>query len=99
MTLILELPDNREAALKAKARAQGVSAEQYAVQVIDRALGQVNSPDNAGERPIWETITEIMKNVPDEAFDMLPKAAQVSTTTISMARPRKLECLPALPDR
>ncbi len=30
MTLILELPDNKEAALKAKAEAQGVSAEQYA---------------------------------------------------------------------
>jgi len=27
MTLVLELPDNREAALKAKAQAQGLTAE------------------------------------------------------------------------
>jgi hypothetical protein len=38
MTLILELPDNKEAALKAKARQQGVSAESYAVQVLNRDL-------------------------------------------------------------
>ncbi len=36
LTLILELPDKKETALKAKALAQGVSAEQYAQQVLDR---------------------------------------------------------------
>jgi hypothetical protein len=38
MTLILERPDNKEAALKAKARQQGVSAESYAAQVFNRDL-------------------------------------------------------------
>jgi len=38
LTLILELPDNKEAALKAKAQAQGVSAEQYAETVLNRDL-------------------------------------------------------------
>jgi plasmid stability protein len=40
MTLILELPDSKEAALKAKARAHGVSAEQYAAQLVERDLDQ-----------------------------------------------------------
>jgi hypothetical protein len=38
MTLILELPANKEAALKAKAQAQGVSAEQYVERMLDQDL-------------------------------------------------------------
>ena len=44
MTLILELPDNKEAALKAKAQALGVSAEQYAEQVLTRELEEQSEP-------------------------------------------------------
>lgn len=71
MTLNLELPDKKEAALKAKAQAQGVSAEQYAQQVLDRDLDDAGH--DAERRPIWEVITERMKKVPDEVFDRLPK--------------------------
>ena len=38
MTLILELPDNKEMVLKARAQAQGVSAEQYVQQIVARDL-------------------------------------------------------------
>jgi hypothetical protein len=38
MTLILELSGNKETALKAKAQAQGLSAEQYAETVLNRDL-------------------------------------------------------------
>ena len=38
MTLTIELPDEELTALEAKARAQGVSAEQYAQQVLKRDL-------------------------------------------------------------
>jgi hypothetical protein len=78
MTLVLELPDKKEAALKAKAQAQGVSAEQYAQHVLDRDLEDgIAAPQD--DRPIWEVITEMMKDVPDEVFDRLPKdgASQV----------------------
>jgi hypothetical protein len=34
MTLIVELPDKKEAALKAKAESQGVSPEQYAAKLL-----------------------------------------------------------------
>ena len=78
MTLTLELPDSQEAALKSKAEAEGVTAEQYVQRMLDRDLGH---PPQAGtdDRPIWEVIQDIMKDVPDEVFDQLPKdgASQV----------------------
>ena len=42
MTLILELPDSKESVLKAKAQAQGVSAEQYVQRMVDRDLEEPN---------------------------------------------------------
>jgi plasmid stability protein len=38
MTLKIDLPDERQAALKAKAQAQGLSAEQFARQVLEHDL-------------------------------------------------------------
>jgi plasmid stability protein len=38
MTLTIELPDEQTAALSAKARAQGLSAEEYARQVLQHDL-------------------------------------------------------------
>jgi plasmid stability protein len=38
MTLTIDLPDEQKAALLAKARAQGVSAEEYARQVLQHDL-------------------------------------------------------------
>lgn len=70
MTLTLDLSPEKETALKAKARARGVSAEQYALQVIDRDL---DSPDRP-RRHISEVIREIMSDVPPpEDFAKLPE--------------------------
>jgi len=60
MTLVIELQETQEAALKAKAQALGVSAEQYAQQVMDRALGE-GSP-----QPLSEMFREIWSGMPDE---------------------------------
>jgi plasmid stability protein len=38
MTLIINLPDEDVAALQAKATARGISAEQYALQVLEQDL-------------------------------------------------------------
>lgn len=38
MTLTIDLPDEQQAALVAKARAQGLSAEEYARQVLQHDL-------------------------------------------------------------
>jgi len=40
MTVVLDLPDHKEAVLKAKAQAQGVSAEEYAEKVLCRDLDE-----------------------------------------------------------
>ena len=75
MTLILELPDNKEAALKAKAQAQGVSAEQYVQRMVDRDLEEPARSAAAPAVPrrhISEVIREIMSDVPPEIFESLP---------------------------
>ena len=76
MTLILELADNKEAALQAKALAQGVSAEQYVEQLLDRDLEEPAGAEVEAaqeERPISEVIAELMRDVPAEAWAMMPK--------------------------
>jgi len=74
VTLTLELPDKQTAALAAKARAQGLSAEQYALQVLEHDL-----ESGQETRPIWDAILDNMSDVPREAFASLPKdgASQV----------------------
>jgi hypothetical protein len=69
MTLTIELPAERQAALAAKAHEHGVSAEEYACQVLARDLEASVKP----RRHIWEVIAENMKNVPPEDFAALPK--------------------------
>jgi len=71
MTLTIDLPDERNAALAAKARAQGISAEQYARQALEHDLEA--SPAPPRQRHIQEVIAENMKRVPAEDFAGLPK--------------------------
>lgn len=55
MTLTIELPDEQTAALAATARAQGLSAEQYARQVLEHAIATAASqPDAAPAKDIEE---------------------------------------------
>ena len=74
MALTIELTDEQTAALKAKAEAQGVPAEEYARQVLAQDLEAAPRP-----RHISEVIAEIMKDVPPEDFAALPRdgASQV----------------------
>ena len=73
MILILELADNKEAALKAKAQAQGVSAEQYAETVLNRDLEEpASSTVTAPRRHISEVIHEIWSDLPEDARALLP---------------------------
>jgi plasmid stability protein len=68
MTLTIDLPDEQTAALAAKARAHGMSAEEYARQVLAHDLA---SPTQ--RRHIWDIIAENMKDVPPEDLAALPK--------------------------
>ena len=74
MTLILDLTDNKEAALKAIALSQGVSAEQFVQRIVDRELEQQDMPAaRQAPRRISQRIAEIMADVPREEFAKLPK--------------------------
>ena len=68
MTLTIDLPDEEIQALTAKARAQGVSAEQYARQVLEHDLAP--SPRR---RHISEIIHENMSRVPAEIMATMPE--------------------------
>jgi len=52
MTLTIELPDEKTAALAAKARARGLSAEEYARQILEQDL----APEWL--RKAWESAKE-----------------------------------------
>jgi hypothetical protein len=69
MTLTLELADKKEAALEAKARAHGVSAEQYVQQIVGRDLEETDDRS----RSVWDIFAESRKRVPPEEFARLPK--------------------------
>jgi plasmid stability protein len=68
MTLTIDLPDEEIEALAAKARAQGISAEEYARHVLEHDLESSPAP-----RHIWEVIAENMKQVPPEDLALLPR--------------------------
>ena len=68
MTLTIDLADEQTAALEAKARAQGVSAEEYARQVLEHDL-ESSEP----RRHISEVIRDNMRSVPPEILATMPK--------------------------
>jgi hypothetical protein len=69
MTLTLQLPDETQAALIAKAQARGISTEEYACQVLAHDI----EADPQPRRPIWEVIADNMKRVPAEDLAALPR--------------------------
>ena len=74
MALIIDLPDEDVAALAAKARTQGVSAEQYARIVLEHDL-----KNGLPRRAISQAIREIWSDMPVEVQAKLPSdgASQV----------------------
>jgi len=69
MTLTIDLPDEQQSALAAKAQANGVSAEEYARRVLAHDLEAGALP----RRHISEIIRENMSKVPPEIMERMPK--------------------------
>lgn len=67
MPLTIDLSDEQEAALKAKAQEQGVSAEQYARRILVQDL------ESGRRRHISEVIRDNMRDIPREVLEQLPK--------------------------
>jgi len=72
MTLAIELPEEEVQALNAKARRRGVSAEEYARQVIEQDLKESEAPAARNQKPISQVIQEIMADVPAGELAKLP---------------------------
>jgi hypothetical protein len=79
MNLNVEIPEKLAPTLKAKADEHGVSVASYASQILELDLSSTEIQAKPNEAPIWEVVTDIMKHVPDEIFERLPKdgASQV----------------------
>ena len=70
MILTIDLPEDRATALRTKALEQGVSAEEYARQVLEQNLefGSARSP-----QPISELMREIWGDMPEDVRATLPR--------------------------
>lgn len=66
MTLTIDLPQEKTAILAAKGRGQGVSAEQFATQLLEEAL----APET--KKPLAVRIREIWAGIPPEVRAKLP---------------------------
>jgi hypothetical protein len=75
MAVTLNLKPEVEAGLLAQAQASGMSLEAFAELVLREKSRESSLPTaiSSEERPIWEVITDIVREVPDEVFDRLPK--------------------------
>ena len=74
MTLKIDLPEDKTAALAAKARTQGLSAEQYARRVLEQDLeSEAEAPGENPLRTVAEMIVSRMSRVPAEDMAALPK--------------------------
>jgi hypothetical protein len=79
-TLHIEIPDQKAAAIKAYAQAQGLTVEKWLEQFVEQATASSSEPPILeDDRPIWEIFAYAMKDVPREEFALLPKdrAAQI----------------------
>lgn len=83
MTLTIDLPPEEIMALRARALAEGLSAEQYARRVLENNLkaapgfggvgaSETRSADKTGRRPIWETLADSMQDLPPEEIASIP---------------------------
>jgi len=68
--------------LLAEARRAATEEHREADELVSDAVRRYlreRTPPASNERPIWETITDMVKDIPDEVFDRLPKdgASQV----------------------
>ena len=75
----LELTPEVHAGLLAKAQQNGMTLEAFAERVLRERIQETATTAKMHDRPIWEVITGLMKGVPEEVFDRLPKdgASQV----------------------
>lgn len=67
MTLTIDMPPDEIAALATKARAHGLSAEDYARLVLERDL-----EERPASEPFWKAFTRRVHALPPETFERLP---------------------------
>ncbi len=72
MTVTIELPPERAAALKAQARARGLSLEQWLLDLACQHAPAEPEDHHKPDQPFWKTFTDRMHSLPAEVFRSLP---------------------------
>lgn len=76
MTLTINLPPEKEEALKAQAQARGLTVGQWFLQLAAQSgplPPSTEEGDHDDDRPIWDVILDSMRDVPPEDLAALPK--------------------------
>lgn len=73
MTVTIQLPPEKEAALIAQAAARGLTIEQWLLQLAEQSIPTRTEFKHPDSRRIWEVIADNMKDVPPEDLAALPK--------------------------
>lgn len=74
MTVTIRLSDEQAAALQAQAAEEGLSVDIWLQRLAEQyAQSRLAAPSKPTPRPVWEIISERMKNVPSDVFERLPQ--------------------------
>jgi len=74
MTVTIRLSDEQAAALQAQAAEEGLSVDIWLQRLAAQyANSRLAADTNATRRPVWEIVSERMKNLPSEVFERLPR--------------------------
>jgi hypothetical protein len=72
MTVKVDLPPDVQAGLLAQAQESGMFLGAFVERVLSEKSREALHGSREDTRPIWEVITDIAKNIPDQVFDRLP---------------------------
>ena len=75
MYVTIEIPEDRAAHIQARADACGMTVDRWLLKLAEQNAPAPAAVSTPPERPIWEVITEIMSDVPDDEFQKLPADA------------------------
>lgn len=70
----IHMPPDLLAEARRAANEEHRPADELVSDAVRRYLRE-RTPPATSERPIWETITDMVKDIPDAVFDRLPKDA------------------------
>lgn len=74
MTVTIRLSDEQAAALQAQAAEEGLSVDVWLQRLAEQyAKSRLPAETKSTGRPVWEIVSERMKDLPPDIFERLPR--------------------------